>query len=139
MVVSGAVDVGPNAVPAFKREAYKKADFHLKDFSEMVTYSGFWKLAMKYPKEGIGEIYRSFVKSKFVQSAQVLMPEITAKDLVPGPAGVRAQGLRKDGSLVDDFFIINGTKSIHVCNAPSPAATASLEIETWVVERIPHI
>ncbi|PPA70825.1 L-2-hydroxyglutarate oxidase [Jeotgalibacillus proteolyticus] len=138
-MINGAVDVGPNAVPAFKREAYKKTDFHLKDFSEMVTYPGFWKLAMKFPLDGMGEIYRSFVKSKFVQSAQVLLPAITSEDLVPGPAGVRAQALKQDGSLVDDFFIINGKKSIHVCNAPSPAATASLEIGRSVAERIPHL
>jgi L-2-hydroxyglutarate oxidase len=94
---------------------------------------------MKYPLDGMGEMYRSFVKSKFVQSAQVLIPEITADDLIPGPAGVRAQGLKADGTLVDDFFIVNGKKSIHVCNAPSPAATAALEIGKSIAEQIPEL
>lgn len=138
-MINGKVDVGPNAVPAFKREAYKKTDFNIKDFTEMVTYPGFLKLAMKYPLDGMGEMYRSFVKSKFVQSAQVLIPEITSEDLIPGPSGVRAQGLKADGTLVDDFFIVNGKKSIHVCNAPSPAATASLEIGKAVADQIPAL
>lgn len=138
-MINGKVDVGPNAVPAFKREAYKKTDFNMKDFAEMMTYPGFLKLAMKYPLDGMGEMYRSFVKSKFVQSAQVLIPNITADDLIPGPAGVRAQGLKADGTLVDDFFIVNGKKSIHVCNAPSPAATASLEIGKAVADQIPEL
>lgn len=138
-MINGKVDVGPNAVPAFKREAYKKTDFNIKDFAEMVTYPGFLKLAMKYPLDGLGEMYRSFVKSKFVQSAQVLIPEITGEDLIQGPAGVRAQGLKADGTLVDDFYIVNGKKSIHVCNAPSPAATAALEIGKAIAEQVPKL
>lgn len=138
-MINGNVDVGPNAVPAFKREAYKKTDFNIRDFAEMVTYPGFLKLAMKYPLDGMGEMYRSFVKSKFVESAQVLIPGIKGEDLIPGPSGVRAQGLKADGTLVDDFFIVNGKKSIHVCNAPSPAATAGLEIGKFVAEQIPEL
>ena len=138
-MIDGKVDVGPNAVPAFKREAYKKSDFNIKDFAEMVTYPGFLKLAMKYPLDGMGEMYRSFVKSKFVQSAQVLIPEIMGEDLIPGPSGVRAQGVKADGTLVDDFFIVNGKKSIHVCNAPSPAATAALEIGKSIAEQVPDL
>ena len=100
-------------------------------------YGGFWKLAKKYMGEGIEEMSRSFSKARFVASLQELIPEIQEDDVVSGPAGVRAQALRKDGSLVDDFHIILGKKSIHVCNAPSPAATASIEIGKEVVKRIP--
>ncbi|MEW4329074.1 L-2-hydroxyglutarate oxidase [Rossellomorea marisflavi] len=136
-MIGGAVDVGPNAVLSLKREGYRKTDFHLKDFAEVMTYPGFWKIASKYMKEGMGEMMRSFSKKKFVENVQVLMPAIQEADLVPADAGVRAQALTSDGELVDDFFIVNGKRSIHVCNAPSPAATASLEIGKEVVRKIP--
>ncbi|RFU68129.1 L-2-hydroxyglutarate oxidase [Peribacillus saganii] len=132
-MIDGTVDVGPNAVLSFKREGYKKTSFNLKDAQEVLTYPGFWKLASQYMKEGMDEMYRSFSKKKFVEGVQKLMPGITEQDLAPGPAGVRAQALRSDGSLVDDFYIVNGKRSIHVCNAPSPAATASIEIGKQVV------
>ena len=136
-MIDGEVDAGPNAVLSFKREGYRKIDFNLKDFSEVMGYGGFWKLASKYMKEGMGEIVRSFSKKKFVSSLQELIPEVQEEDLVIGPSGVRAQALRSDGSLVDDFEIIIGKKSVHVCNAPSPAATAAIEIGNAVVDRIP--
>ncbi len=136
-MINGAVDVGPNAVLSLKREGYHKTDFHLKDFSEVMTYQGFWKIAFKYMKEGLGEMVRSFNKQKFVENVQLLMPEIQEEDLVPAEAGVRAQALQSDGSLVDDFYIINGKRSIHVCNAPSPAATASIEIGKEIIKMIP--
>ncbi len=135
-MISGEVDVGPNAVPSFKREGYKKTDFNLKDFMEMVTYPGMWKLGTSYLKEGIEEMVRSYNKRLFVENARELIPNIEVDDLIPAPAGVRAQALKVDGSLVDDFFIVNGKHSIHVCNAPSPAATASLEIGKEVVRQI---
>lgn len=137
-MISGEVDVGPNAVLGLKREGYRKTDFHIKDVAEVTMYPGFWKLAKKYMKEGIDEMVRSFSKKKFVESVQVLMPDIEADDLVAAEAGVRAQALRSDGSLVDDFFIINGKNSIHVCNAPSPAATAAIEIGKEVCKQIPE-
>ncbi len=136
-MINGAVDVGPNAVLGLKREGYHKTDFHLKDFSEVMTYQGFWKIAFKYMKEGLGEMIRSFNKQKFVENVQLLIPDIQEEDLVPAEAGVRAQALQSDGSLVDDFYIINGKNSIHVCNAPSPAATASIEIGKEVIKKIP--
>lgn len=138
-MISGEVDVGPNAIPGFKREAYKKTSFNLKDFSEIITYPGFWKLGLNNYKEGMGEFVRSFNKKKFVENAQKLIPDITVDDLIPGPAGVRAQALKADGSLVDDFFIVNGRNSVHICNAPSPAATAALEIGKEVVNKILQI
>lgn len=137
-MIGGHVEAGPNAVLSFKREGYKKTDFNLKDFSEVMAYPGFWKLAAKYWKEGMEEMVRSFSKAAFVRSLQELIPEIQAEDLEPAPAGIRAQALKADGSLVDDFHIIKGTSSIHVCNAPSPAATASIAIGRAIVEMIPE-
>jgi L-2-hydroxyglutarate oxidase len=136
-MIDGEVDAGPNAVLSLKREGYKKTDFNARDFTEVMRYGGFWKLASKYMKEGLDEMARSFSKKRFVKSLQELIPEITEDDLVPGPSGVRAQALKADGGLVDDFHIIEGKNSIHVCNAPSPAATASIEIGKAIVSRIP--
>jgi (S)-2-hydroxyglutarate dehydrogenase len=137
-MIDNSVHAGPNAVLSLKREGYKKTDFNLKDFAEVITYPGFWKLAAKHADEGIQEIIRSFSKAAFTRSLQKLIPEVQAEDLVPTHAGVRAQALMNDGSLVDDFLIVPGQNSIHVCNAPSPAATSSLEIGTAIVAQIPH-
>ncbi|KAA9028360.1 L-2-hydroxyglutarate oxidase [Niallia endozanthoxylica] len=136
-MISGEVDAGPNAVLSFKREGYKKTDFNAKDLAEALSYSGLWKMAGKFAKEGFDEYVRSFSKKQFTKSLQQLIPEIQEDDLIPAPAGVRAQALRNDGNMVDDFHIIMGRRSIHVCNAPSPAATASIEIGKEVVRRIP--
>lgn len=127
-MIDGSVHAGPNAVLSFKREGYRKTDFDLKDFVEVMTYPGFWKLAAKHADQGIQEIIRSFSKTAFVRSLQRLIPEVQADDLMPTHAGVRAQALMNDGKLVDDFLIVNSRNSVHVCNAPSPAATSSLEI-----------
>ncbi|WP_338448949.1 L-2-hydroxyglutarate oxidase [Niallia oryzisoli] len=136
-MISGEVDAGPNAVLSFKREGYKKTDFNAKDLAEALSYSGLWKMAGKFAKEGFEEYVRSFSKKQFTKSLQQLIPEIQENDLIPAPAGVRAQALKDDGNMVDDFHIIMGRRSIHVCNAPSPAATASIEIGKEVVRRIP--
>ncbi len=135
-MIDGSVHAGPNAVLSLKREGYKKSDFNLRDFAEVMAYPGFWKLAAKHADEGIKEIIRSFSKGAFVQSLQKLIPEVQAQDVIPTHAGVRAQALMGDGKLVDDFLIVQGQNSIHVCNAPSPAATSSLEIGKAIVERI---
>jgi len=134
-MIDGNIHAGPNAVLSLKREGYHKTDFDLKDFAEVMTYGGFWKLAFKHADEGIQEMIRSFSKAAFVRSLQKLIPEVQADDLVPSHAGVRAQALMNDGSLVDDFLIIRTKNSIHVCNAPSPAATSSLEIGKAIVEQ----
>ncbi|WP_394235282.1 L-2-hydroxyglutarate oxidase [Niallia oryzisoli] len=136
-MISGEVDAGPNAVLSFKREGYKKTDFNAKDLAEALSYSGLWKMAGKFAKEGFDEYVRSFSKKQFTKSLQQLIPEIQEDDLIPAPAGVRAQALKDDGNMVDDFHIIMGRRSVHVCNAPSPAATASIEIGKEVVRRIP--
>jgi (S)-2-hydroxyglutarate dehydrogenase len=136
-MIDGTVHAGPNAVLALKREGYKKTDINLRDMSEVLTYSAFWKLARKYMGEGMKEMLRSASKALFVRSMQQIIPEIRAKDVVPTHAGVRAQALMNDGTLMDDFVIISSGRSLHVCNAPSPAATASIEIGKAIVERIP--
>lgn len=135
-MIDGSVHCGPNAVLAFKREGYKKTDFDLRDFCETMSYQGFWRLARRNFGEGMKEIYRSISKAAFVRSLQQLIPEVQAGDLVPCEAGVRAQALLNDGGLVDDFLIVRGHNALHVCNAPSPAATASLEIGKAVVAQI---
>jgi L-2-hydroxyglutarate oxidase len=137
-MIDGSVHAGPNAVLSLKREGYRRTSFDLRDFIDTMTYAGFWRLAAaKHARSGLEEMHRSISKKAFVRSLQNLIPEITGNDLVPGESGVRAQALRPDGGLVDDFLIVNGPSAIHVCNAPSPAATASLEIGRVIAEQIP--
>jgi len=135
-MMKGGVEAGPNAVLAFKREGYTKKDFSFADMSQMITYSGFWKMASKYYRMGFGEFYRSFSKKAFVKALRKLVPEIQEDDIEPGGAGVRAQALEPDGKLVDDFRILETDKMVHVLNAPSPAATASLSIGKKIAEII---
>lgn len=126
--IGGDVDAGPNAVLAFKREGYQKTDFALRDVSETLGYPGFWRMAAKYWKDGAAEFYRSVRKAAFVKALQKLVPDIGSSDLVPNGSGVRAQALRPDGSLVDDFQFVCTGNMLHVWNVPSPAATASIPI-----------
>jgi L-2-hydroxyglutarate oxidase len=136
-MIDGSVHAGPNAVLSLKREGYHRTSFNPRDFVDTMTYPGFWRLAAKHARSGLEEMHRSFSKKAFVRSLQKLIPEIREEDLVPSEAGVRAQALRPDGGLVDDFLIVNSPSAIHVCNAPSPAATASLEIGRVIAEQIP--
>jgi (S)-2-hydroxyglutarate dehydrogenase len=138
-MIDGSVHAGPNAVLAFKREGYFKTDFSLRDTVETFTYPAFWSLARKHWDEGYKEIHRSLSKAAFVRSLQRLIPEVRSEDLVPCAAGVRAQALGEDGKLIDDFHVIARPNSLHVCNAPSPAATASLEIGRFIVASLPEI
>ncbi len=133
-MIKGGVEAGPNAVLAFKREGYKKSDFSFNEMTELVLYKGFRIMARKYYKMGFGEFYRSFNKKAFVAALQKLVPEIQYDDFVPGGAGVRAQALDNDGKLIDDFKIIESPSMVHVLNAPSPAATASLSIGKKIAE-----
>ena len=126
--ITGGVDAGPNAVLAFKREGYRRTDFNLRDAAETFVFPGFWRMGAKYWKSGAGEFYRSFRKHAFVQALRRLLPELRATDLIPDGSGVRAQALRRDGSLVDDFQFVCSANLLHVWNVPSPAATASLVI-----------
>jgi len=136
-MIDGTVHAGPNAVLALKREGYKKSDINVRDMVEVLSYPAFWQLASKYMGEGTKEMLRSASKTLFVQSMRRMIPEIRSRDVVPTHAGVRAQALMNDGTLMDDFVIIPSGRAIHVCNAPSPAATASIEIGQAIVERIP--
>lgn len=138
-MIDGSIHAGPNAVLAFKREGYHRTDFNLKDFTETMSFPGFWKLAWKYWDEGLMEMKRSISKKLFTKSLQRLIPEVQEQDLVPSEAGVRAQALMTDGKLVDDFLIVRGRDTIHVCNAPSPAATASLEIGKYIADQTPRM
>ena len=134
-LIDGSVYAGPNAVLAFSREGYGWGNVNGKDLFETLAYPGFWKLANSYLGEGFKEMYRSVVKSAFLASVQELVPEIESADLVRGEAGVRAQALRSDGSLIDDFHFIEEENGIFVLNAPSPAATASLEIGKYIASK----
>jgi (S)-2-hydroxyglutarate dehydrogenase len=125
-MIGGGVECGPNAVLALKREGYTRLSFSAHDAFETLTYPGFLRMAAKYWRTGFGEMHRSFSKAAFVRALQKLLPEITASNLEDGGAGVRAQALERSGALVDDFKIIRSETAIHVLNAPSPAATASL-------------
>lgn len=135
-MINGGIEAGPNAVLAFKREGYKKTDISFTDLLEMKLYPGFWKMAAKYYKMGFQEFRRSFSKDLFVKSLQKLIPEITSEDIEVGGAGVRAQALERDGKLVDDFRIVEAKRMVHVLNAPSPAATASLSIGRTISEMV---
>ena len=135
-MIDGNVHCGPNAVLALKREGYHKTDVSLHDAWESLTYPGFWKLARKHLGEGWQEVLRSFSKRRFTRSLQRMIPCIREEDLLPSHAGVRAQALDPAGKLVDDFLFVKGPASLHVCNAPSPAATSSLEIGAVIAEQL---
>ncbi len=139
-MIRGGVECGPNAVLALGREAYRKTDFNLRDTLETLAWPGFRKVARKYWRTGLGEFHRSFSKAAFVKALQRLIPEVQATDLAPGGAGIRAQACDREGRLLDDFDIRADGHVIHVCNAPSPAATASLAIGTTIAQGIiPHL
>lgn len=135
-MIDGGVEAGPNAVLAFKREGYKKSDIDLKEIVEIFTWPGFQIVAKKFWKTGFGEFYRSFSKKAFVKALQRLIPEIQEDDLIPGGSGVRAQACDKTGGLLDDFSIIKNKRIVHVCNAPSPAATSSLAIGEHITSEV---
>ena len=133
-MAKGGVEAGPNAVFAYAREGYRHTDINLGDLWRTVSFKGFWAMTGKYWQTGFGELYRSFSKSAFVHALQKLLPEIRESDLVPGGAGVRAQAVSASGALVDDFVIKQSRNTIHVLNAPSPGATASLAIGQQICE-----
>ncbi|HUO17540.1 MAG TPA: L-2-hydroxyglutarate oxidase [Verrucomicrobiae bacterium] len=132
--ITGKVDAGPNAVLALAREGYVRTDINLSDLSESLAFPGFWRMAFQHWRNGIGEWYRSLSKPAFTRALQRLMPEIQESDLVPGGSGVRAQALKPNGALVDDFQFVPSGKILHVLNVPSPAATASLMIGKAIVD-----
>lgn len=131
-MIRGGIEAGPNAVLAFRREGYSRWQLDWKELTETISYAGFRSLAAKYWKTGLGELYRSYNKSAFVNALKKLLPEICSTDLVSGGAGVRAQACKPDGQLVDDFLFTEAPGMVHVINAPSPAATSCLAIGTTV-------
>ena len=132
--VSGKVDAGPNAVLAFRREGYRRTDVSLGDLASSLAFPGFWRMAARNWRSGCNEFRRSLSKRAFVKALQQLVPDIRGEDLVPGGSGVRAQAIKRDGSLVDDFHIVPSARMLHVLNVPSPAATASLMVGKAIVE-----
>jgi L-2-hydroxyglutarate oxidase len=134
--VEGHVHAGPNAVLALAREGYTWHDVSPRDLADSLAWPGLWRLAARNWAPGAAEVGRSMSRHAFARSLARLVPGITAGDLVPAPAGVRAQALRRDGGLVDDFLVQAAGRQVHVLNAPSPAATASLEIAKHIVERL---
>lgn len=134
--IDGHIDAGPNAVLAFSREGYRFTSFRFTDTFETFAYSGFRRLAARHWKVGVGEIWRSLNKAAFVRALQRLVPDVRADDLVPAPAGVRAQAVTSEGGLMDDFLVERRGAMLHVCNAPSPAATSSLTIGDAIVTQL---
>ena len=136
LMIDDRVDCGPNAVLAFAREGYNLTDVNLDELFETLRYPGFQKLAARFWRTGMGEMWRSASKNAFVNALQKLVPEIRAEHLVKAPAGIRAQALLPDGSMMDDFAFQESERIVNVINAPSPAATSSLAIGETVVDHL---
>ena len=132
--INGKVDAGPNAVLALQREGYRHSDVSLRDLASYLAFPGFWRMAAQHWRSGLDEFHRSLSKLAFLRALQKLLPEVREEDLVPGGSGVRAQALTRDGTLVDDFQVVQSGKILHVLNVPSPAATASLMIGRTIVD-----
>jgi L-2-hydroxyglutarate oxidase len=132
--IDGEIWLGPNAVLAFAREGYRRFDVNAGELWEALRYRGFQKLAAKFWSTGLAEMYRDFSKPAFLHALQRYMPALRSSDLLPGPSGVRAQALASDGTLVDDFVVDHQDDTLHVRNAPSPAATSSLAIAEMVAD-----
>ena len=135
-MIHGGREAGPNAVLAFRREGYSRWDLNISELSETLAFPGFLKIAQKYWRDGWTEMQRSYSKRHFVRALQRLVPEIRPHDVVPGRSGVRAMACDRAGNLLDDFLILERPHIIHVCNAPSPAATASLAIGETIAEKV---
>jgi L-2-hydroxyglutarate oxidase LhgO len=134
--INGSVEAGPNALLALRREGYNGSLPDLSEAAQILTFQGFWKMAWKFWQKGAAEQYRALVKRAFTAALQKMIPELTEHDLAPGGSGVRAQAVDRDGNLLDDFYFAHSPGMIHVCNVPSPAATASLEIGREVIDML---
>ena len=135
-MIDGTVTVGPNAVQGWKREGYGRINFSLRDVLEMVRFSGFWKVLKQHWRTGLKETRNSWFKSGYLKEVQKYCPQLKHEDLLPYPAGVRAQAVLKDGTLVHDFLFAESQRSLHVCNAPSPAATSAIPIGNYICEKV---
>jgi L-2-hydroxyglutarate oxidase LhgO len=135
-LIHGGIEAGPNAVLAFAREGYRHTDIRIRDMVDTLTYGGFWRFLLRYPSMCWSEFHRSLSKALFCASLQKLVPEVQPDDLIEGGAGVRAQALSPSGELMQDFYFVHQPNALHVLNAPSPAATASLAIADSILEQI---
>ncbi len=135
-LIHGGIEAGPNAVLALAREGYKKSDISARDFIGTLAYAGFWRFFQKYPRICFDELRRSFSKELFCKSLNALVPEVRPEDLAPGGAGVRAQAIAPDGEMVQDFRFVKNDRALHVLNAPSPGATASLAIGQEIANQL---
>ena len=133
--LDGSVEAGPNAVLAFAREGYHKSDVSLSHVAGLIAFPGFWAMAARYWRMGLGEMVRSWYKPAFVRALRTLLPELGMDDVAPGGAGVRAQAMDRKGNLLDDFSFLDSPRAVHVLNAPSPAATASIVIGEAIAAR----
>jgi len=134
--INDQVDAGPNAVLAWSRAGYTRSDVRLGDLAEAFRFPGFWRMVMRQWHTGVNELFRSYSRTLFARALARLVPDVLPQDLVPAGSGVRAQAVDRDGRLLDDFHIVEGEGSLHVINAPSPAATASLAIGKEVASRV---
>lgn len=135
-MIDGLVTVGPNAVQGFKREGYGKFNFSLKDTLEMLNFKGFWKVSTRHWRSGLMETKNSWYKRGYLKRVQKYCPQLQLGDLQPYPAGIRAQAVLSDGSLVHDFLFAESPRSLHVCNAPSPAATSAIPIGQYICDKV---
>jgi L-2-hydroxyglutarate oxidase len=136
--IHGSVEAGPNAVLAFAREGYRLTDFNARDLLDALLFPGLWHFLRKYRATACSELLQSFSKARFCRALQRLVPDIRAADLAPGGAGVRSQAMKPSGDLMDDFHLVVRPNALHVLNAPSPAATASLAIGDSITDRLPN-
>lgn len=136
-MIDGSVHAGPNAVLATAREGYRWRRFNPRDVADLASWPGMWRLARRHARNGLAEVRRSLSRRRFAADLARLVPALSADDIEPAGAGVRAQAVGRDGSLVDDFLVVSAPGQVHVLNAPSPAATSALEIARYLVERLP--
>jgi len=134
--LDGGITIGPNAVLAGGRGAYRRAERDWRDISEMLFFPGFWRLLPQYWRQGVAEFRNSRWVSVYLEQARKYCPGLRLEDLEPHPSGIRAQAVARDGRLIQDFLFVESARSLHVCNAPSPAATSALPIGRHIVERI---
>ena len=135
-MIDGTVTVGPNAVQGWKREGYGKINLSARDMFDMLLFAGFWKVLFKHFKSGLKETFDSWFKAGYLKRVQKYCPSLTVQDLTPYPAGVRAQAVMKNGDLVHDFLFASSARSLHVCNAPSPAATSAMPIGAYICDKV---
>ncbi|QOY38271.1 L-2-hydroxyglutarate oxidase [Anaerobacillus isosaccharinicus] len=138
-MIDGRIMIGPNAVLGLKREGYKKTDIHLRDITETLMFPGFWRVAGANWQEGLKEVVRSLSKKVLVKELQRFIPDVKKEDIMPAKAGVRAQALNRNGKLIDDFHMIHNQRMVNVLNAPSPAATASIEIGRYIAIEVSKV